>query len=192
MIKELAIAAFIAAPVAASASGVEFPAGKACVAWKAMKTMFLLKKVEPVGINCSVTVRVSSKGGGKQVIVAIPIAGFDSGEKMRDKHVREILRSEVAPALVFTSRLYTQKEWRAVKAGKTVEIEGALSIGGESFPLIVPISVSNDAPMVASGALSTTFTRFKIEPPKVAGGLIANVHDHLELHYRVPIAAVIQ
>ena len=119
MIKEFAIAGLMAVPVAASASGVVFPEGKACVAWKTRKTMFLLKKVEPVGINCSVNIRIDSKGVGKQVIVEIPIAAFDSGEKMRDKKVQEILKSDVAPALVFTSRIYTSEEWGAVKAGKT-------------------------------------------------------------------------
>ena len=192
MIKELAIAGLMAVPVAASASGVVFPEGKACVAWKTRKTMFLVKKVEPVGINCSVNIRIDSKGVGKQVTVEIPIAAFDSGEKMRDRKVLEILKSDVSPALVFTSRIYTPDEWSVVRSGKAIAIEGALAVGGESFPIVVPFSLSTETPLIASGVLVTTFTRFKINPPKVAGGIVASVQDYLELHYRIPMAAVAQ
>jgi YceI-like protein len=192
VLRKAALSAGVTVLLAAGVGAVTFPDGKACVAWKTKKTMFLLKKLEPVGINCSVSVHITPKGAGQQVIVEIPIAAFDSGEKARDKQVLTILKSDVAPALVFTSREYASAEWDGVKIGKIALIEGSLSIGGESFPISMPFLVSRDASMVASGVLVTTFSRFKIAPPKVAGGLIANVQDYLELHYRVPLSMVVQ
>jgi len=192
MIKNWTCAALLMIPLAASAAGVAFPDGKACAAWKTKKTMFLFKKLEPVGMNCAVTAKVAADGAGKRVIVEIPIAAFDSGEPARDKQVLRILKADVAPSLVFTSRVYAPAEWEAVRAGKSAAIEGTLAIGGESFPVSAPIVLSADAAPAVSGEFTTTFTNFKIAPPKVAGGLVASVQDYLELHYRIPLSAVAQ
>jgi polyisoprenoid-binding protein YceI len=192
MIKKWMCAALLALPAAAAAAGVTFPDGKACAAWKTKKTMFLFKKLEPVGMNCAVTAKVTTDGAGKRVIVEIPIASFDSGEPARDKQVRVILKADVAPSMVFTSRVYAPAEWESVSAGKAATIEGTLAIGGESFAISAPISLSAGPAPVASGEFKTTFAYFKIAPPKVAGGLIASVQDYLELHYSIPLAAVVQ
>jgi polyisoprenoid-binding protein YceI len=192
MIKTWSCAALLILPLAASAAGVSFPDGKACAAWKTKKTMFLFKKLEPIGTNCAVTAKLESAGAGKRAVVSIPIAAFDSGEPERDKQVRGILKAGVAPSIVFTSRIYAPAEWEAFRAGSAATIEGTLEMGGESFPVSMPIEISSGTTPEVSGELATTFTYFKITPPKVAGGLIASVQDYLELHYRIPLSAVAQ
>ncbi|MDP3544459.1 MAG: YceI family protein [Elusimicrobiota bacterium] len=175
----------------AAASTVSLPDGKACVAWKTRKTMFLVKKVEPVGVNCSVSVALIAEGASKRVRVVVPIAAFDSGDTSRDKAVLDILKSKIQPDLEFLSRPYAAAEWDSLRAGKAEAVEGTLKIGGEEFPVKAALVFKGDgAAAEVGGSLVTTFTAFRIQPPSVAGGAVAKVKDHLELHYRVPLAAV--
>ncbi len=188
-----AICTMMFAGTAASASTVSLPDGKACVAWKTKKTMFLVKKVEPVGVNCVVKIAILDEGAARRVRVLVPIAGFDSGEPARDKSVLDILKSKVQPELEFLSRPYAAAEWEAFRTGKADAVEGVLKIGGEEFPVKATVAFKGDGPASeVAGYLITTFTAFRIQPPTVAGGAVAKVEDYLELHYRVPLAALTQ
>lgn len=165
-----------------------FPEDKACAAWKTRKTMFLTKKVEPVGINCALKASLMKEPAGTRVRVLIPVAAFDSGEPARDEVVRELLREKENPELEFLSRPYPPEEWDAVSKGPGA-LEGTLRIGAELFPLKAPIHFTGPKPAI-EGDLISTMSAFKIKPPKVAGGVVAKVHDHLQLIYRVPLELV--
>ncbi len=185
-----AVAAVLAL-AAASAGAVPFPAGKACAAWKTKKTMFLFRHLEPVGMNCSVRAGVETLGTVKRLRLAIPIAKFDSGQKSRDAEVVKILGGAAQPELEFLSRAYTTSEWESLRTTPAAAVEGALRIGGKDFPVTAPFAlVGEGADAAAVGSFVTSFSAFAIVPPAVGGGLVAQVQDYLELHYRVPLSQV--
>ena len=61
MRKGLVILAVLYTAVAASAAAPHFAPDKTCVAWKTRKRMFMVKKVEPIGVNCTVRWRPCPK-----------------------------------------------------------------------------------------------------------------------------------
>lgn len=186
----LLVAALLAA-VASSARAVPFPDGKTCAAWKTKKTMFLFRKLEPVGMDCAARASIETLGGVKRVRVLVPIAKFDSGEPSRDKEVLKILKADAQPELEFLSRGYTAAEWDALAHTRAAAVEGTLKIGGKEFPVTAPFSFVGEGPDAAAvGSFVTSFSAFEIKPPAVGGGLVAQVQDYLELHYRIPLAQV--
>jgi polyisoprenoid-binding protein YceI len=189
--KTLVMAGVLAAVAAAGAGAVPFPDGKTCAAWKTKKTMFLFRKLEPVGMNCAARASIETLGGVKRVRVLVPIAKFDSGEPSRDKEVLKILKADAQPELEFLSRGYTAGEWDALAHTRAAAVEGTLKIGGKEFPVSAPFSfVGEGADAAAVGSFVTSFSAFEIKPPAVGGGLVAQVQDYLELHYRIPLAQV--
>ena len=123
-------------PVRASSP---FPAGQNCVAWKARKTMFLMKNVEAVGVNCKVQIQLETTAPSHvQVKVAIPLAEFKSGEEERDLEVRKLLREEAQPELLFLSDTITAKDWPLVLSGNYNSLKGVLKIGGKNSQTSVP------------------------------------------------------
>ena len=185
------MAAAVVALLAANAGAVPFPDGKACAAWKTKKTMFLFHKVEPVGMKCAVKASIEADGANRRLRVTVPIAAFDSGAPNRDKQVVLILNAAVQPDLLFLSRPYAAAEWDALKVSKGAAVEGELSISGKKFPVKAPFEfVGEGADAAAVGSFVTSFSAFSIVPPAVGGGLVAQVQDYLELHYRVPLAQV--
>ncbi len=194
---KLICAAVLSSVVIASTStawgaDISFPKNQNCVAWKTKKTMFLVKSEEPVGINCSITLTVSSPTAGlKQVLVKVPIDKFDSGEVDRDKEVLLLLKADRQKDLEFLSKEITEAQWPDYLAGKMSVLQGALRIAGESYPVDVQLKKSEDtAQDMLSGSLETTFTAFKIEPPSVAGGVVAKVKDTLTLVFQLNPASL--
>ena len=187
----LALAAMLAAS-AAGAAGVVFPEGKACVAWKVRKTMFLFRTIEPVGMNCAVRAVVVNDGGLRRLRVSVPIAAFDSGAPRRDKEVLQILKADIQPEIEFLSRSYMPGEWESLRGEGGKTIEGELRIGRTRYPIAAPFAIVGEGPdAAAAGLILTSFSAFSITPPTVGGGLVAQVADYLEFHYRVPLSDVL-
>lgn len=163
------------------------PKDKVCVAWKTKKKMFLVKKLEPVGVSCAAVVETIAEKDARRLRVSVPVASFDSGEPARDKAVLGILQASVQPELSFLSKPYGAKEWADLREGRAPVLEGELKIGGADFPVTLSVAVADDA---AAGSIQTRFDAFKISPPTVAGGAVAKVSKELELLYRIPLASV--
>ncbi len=168
----------------AAAQAQDFPAGAHCVAWRTQKTMFLLSKETPVGLNCKVQTNLKDNGGQKVLEVSIPIQGFDSKSAQRDADVFTLLKGPQQPDLLFRSeQLSNERLLSLAKDGGTVE--GQLTIGGKAYPVSFAVRVEtvNNAP-VFFGSFQGTFSQFDIESPRVAAGLIAKVDDKLELIFQ--------
>lgn len=157
-----------------------------CVAWKARKTMFLVKEVEPVGVNCGIAVSVGSGPDGKAWIqVRIPIKGFDSGSSGRDEEVAKILKSEKQSDLLFKSETMNPADWRLFLAKPQGSLKGTLSIGGEDSPVeFKTVHSRTPGKLQVEGSFVGTYGAFKMVPPVVGGGAIAKAADYLELHFR--------
>ncbi|SMF77244.1 YceI family protein [Pseudobacteriovorax antillogorgiicola] len=162
---------------------LKWPQETPAAAWEAKKTMFLVSSSQPVGMNNAITVRLEQKGDGEAITVQIPVDKFDSDEPDRDKDVAQILGGG---SLRFTSQAFNQAAWQDLEKGTTKKISGTLTIGKESFPVEFDIKVTNESgKTVLVGSTESTLSAFKIEPPSVAGGLVASVDDYIKLHVRL-------
>ncbi len=179
-----AIMAPILLAFSAQASDVRFPEGKTCAAWKAKKRMFLVRTLEPVGISCDVKVSWLGEGNESRILIVVPINTFDSGEAERDQEVVKILGGDAHPDIKITSEFLTTEVRSEFESGKTVTVKGEVELAGRKVekPFLV---VRDPAGLVARVQLQTKFQEFQIEPPTVAGGAVAKVHDVLELHAQI-------
>lgn len=169
---------------AAVTQAQEFPVGAHCVAWRTQKTMFLVSKETPVGINCKIQTSLKEEGGQKVLEVSIPIQGFDSKSADRDADVFTLLKGSQQPDLRFRSELLSNERLLSLaKEGGVVQ--GQLTIGGKANPVAFTIrTASAGETMVFHGAFQGTFSQFEIDPPRVGGGLVAKVDDKLELLFQ--------
>lgn len=168
------------------ASGV-IGAGKHCVAWKTNKTLGLVKRVSPVGMNCNVTVKAVKKGKNYSAEVYVPIRSFQSGEKDRDKAVLDILKAKVNPNVVFKVDPLPLSSWQKMLKNGSGPVRGKLYIGNQAKPLSTTAKVRKRGKNIeVYGVVRTKFTTLGIKPPTVGpGGSIAKVDDYLELHFNL-------
>lgn len=176
--------AFSSMPETQAVSAV-VPAGKHCVAWKTKKTLGLVKRVEPVGMSCSATIKAVKAGANLSAEVTVPIASFDSGEKKRDSEVLKILQANVAPNLVYQVDPLPAATWQAMLKNGSGPVRGTLSIAGKTYPLSTTAKVRKSGGNIeVYGTIITKFSSLGIKPPMVGpGGSIAKVDDYLELHF---------
>jgi len=160
-----------------------------CVAWKTKKKMFLVKRLEPVGMSCEAKASVE-KGDKPYLKVEVPISSFDSGERKRDKEVLKILQAGKQKNLIFKSvealKIYNSKK------SLNMSVSGFLVIAGEEFVVNFNVSkLKKDNKIYYTGKSILKYTDLKIKPPSVAGGAVAKVKDYLELHFRFSEESVI-
>lgn len=167
------------------ADSIHFSENQSCVAWKTRKTMFLVKQVEPVGMNCEIIQKIESAEGKYSLIVEIPIAKFDSGEPSRDKEVLNILGAKQNPNLKYKSAALDAEVLARMKS-EPVAIDGFLEVDGRPYPvqfMVKATALGTDT--IFEGQSIGKFSDFKIGRIKVALGLIASVDDYLELHFHL-------
>lgn len=149
--------------------------------------MFLVSTVNPVGINCKFNSKIVTGERGRSLELRVPIEGFESGEPERDKEVLKILKAEVQPELVIRTEDLGAEGADKLFGKEKSELSAELTIGGKKFTIpkvSYQIEVREGVKFLV-GHVSTTFSAFDIEPPAVAGGLVAKVQDVLELHYQI-------
>ncbi|PKL77825.1 MAG: hypothetical protein CVV27_04500 [Candidatus Melainabacteria bacterium HGW-Melainabacteria-1] len=162
------------------------PAGSHCVAYKSRKTQAMVAQSDIVGSNCGVTVKaVKAANGELAAEIIIPIYGFNSKEKDRDKEVAKLLSSGSHPNLTVRTETMTAAEWKALLQKGGGAVKAQLVIGGKSFTITANPKITRSGNKVeVSGVITSKFTAFGIKPPEVGpGGVIAKAPDYLELHY---------
>ena len=164
---------------------IDFPDGQNCVAWKAKKTMFLFRKSEPVGLNCKIRIRVESPAPSHyQVTVNIPLGEFSSGEAERDLEVRKLLREDKQADLLFISDTLTGRDWPSYLEGSLPLVKGALKVGGQNYPVTLQLQ-KRTGPAPLYGKIEVSLKSLEVAAPAVAGGLVAQVDDIVELWMQV-------
>ena len=186
--------ALCAAALAALSSPSPFagqPKDRACVAWRASKRVWMILHLEAVGVSCEVKVRAVEEKGARSVRVSFPASSLRSGEPLRDFHVQESLGAASAPLVEFVSRPYSPNDWAALRSGKAGELEGRLLLGGGSYPLRLPFTLTGSgAEAAAEGAVMTSLKDFDISAPVAQSPVLMKVEDAMELDYRVPLASL--
>ena len=157
-----------------------------CVAWKTIKTLALIKTVKPVGKNCKIQTELKKQNDGNLTFSGIfPVKSFDSGERDRDEEVAEILNFKEHPNILFTTEPMSVIDWKKILKEKKGVLTGTMTVAGRKRLLKLPISVtSKNGKYKFNGLLITTYSNFRIEPPSVGGGLIAQAKDYLEFHFQ--------
>ncbi|MFK7871668.1 MAG: hypothetical protein AB8C84_00660 [Oligoflexales bacterium] len=179
--KLLYLIASLALPSFLFAEGL-YQKGDHCVSWKTQKTMFLFRALEPAGKNCSITTTVTTKKDTIVLTGIFPIKNFDSGEEDRDVAVFDLLGGKNQEDLIFISAPIKRDHFLKQETSK---ISGTLQINNKQFDVIFDVTLSKkETNYIFNGTLQTTFTNLGLEPPSVAGGLIANVKDTLELSFQ--------
>jgi len=153
-----------------------------CLAYRTEKTMFFFVDVEVVGKTCELTARVEKTGEQVRFEVSFPIHSLDSGNGFRDGDVAEILAGEAHPEFRFVSASLTLEQVRKVLKQGATELPGVLEFAGQPHPVGFPIELSRQSgAWVVTGKLVTSFTELGLELPTVAGGVVADAQDYLEL-----------
>jgi len=190
----IALAVFSAAllffqPPALPAGQNKSPLGEHahCVAYKTYKKMFFMVSSQIVGKNCSIRANFRKIPSGLySLVLFIPVNEFNSENRKRDEHVREILKADEHPEISFQSEPLPKSEWLNFSQRKSALIKGNFRVAGRVFPLKVRVTNTrkSNGSIRFSGKIKTKFTAFQITPPRIGpGGLITRARDILELHF---------
>jgi len=155
-----------------------------CLAYKTVKTMFFFADVDVIGKSCNVTAEMHWEESGEkaQVEVSVPVKTLDSGNPFRDGDIPEILKADLTPNIRFVSVWLEKSAWDKMMEGQLPEVSGNLEVAGGIFPVKFALSFSKQAGfLLVEGQLKTTFSALNVDVPLVAGGLIADPQDELEL-----------
>ncbi|NCS93900.1 MAG: YceI family protein [Leptospira sp.] len=178
-------------PSLAYAEGNIFKEGDHCVAWKTSKKMFLLSNSTPIGMNCKASAEAKKVGADYKLYVTVPVAKFDSGEETRDEEVVLILGGDKQPNIIIESEALSIKKITSLEK-KDATLQGSILINGKKFGIPIKVkSTINNGKLTYQGFLKTSFTALGLEPPSVAGGVVAKVYDELELHFQFQEAKII-
>ncbi|TGL23787.1 hypothetical protein EHQ46_01270 [Leptospira yanagawae] len=167
-----------------SGEEISFPKGQSCVAWKTDKTLIVVNKQSPVGLNCKIELKIEQSKLGYKFEGKFPISNFNSNQEMRDNEVRKLLDEEIQPNLIFISNLISYSEWTQ-KKNTNFELKGIFRKGNRDFNLTFQVSKEiQNGTGVWKGMTKTKFSELGMIPPKVAFGIVTSVNDDLELHFQ--------
>lgn len=164
-----------------------FDAGKHCVGYKVKKKSLSLFNGTVVGKNCDISAQLLPVvGGGYQIEVSVPIAGFDSGDKDRDQDVKSILKESEQSDIIFRSKTMNEKDWKQFVQKPNVSLDGELTIAGKAYGISAPAQITKAGTgLEIDGIAVVPFSKFELQPPKFGGGLIAKADSDLELHFHL-------
>jgi hypothetical protein len=164
-----------------------------CVAYRATKDMLFAKDVVVVGLSCEVTATLvsSDDAAGPRIIVEVPIKSLKSGNILRNYSVSDILGAKIQPNLHFSSEPLDFEALRRDKQNASFVVEGQLNIAGEDHAVSYPVEVLEfEGRRYVRGRLSTTFAALGLEPPTAAAGMIARVHEELDLLIHIDVTQI--
>lgn len=159
-----------------------------CVAYHAQKRLFFIRTVQVVGKNCDISAEVIPEPGGRfHVEVTVPVLSFDSGEIERDRDVAKILKADIYKTMTYVSASLTEAEWQKKLSEGKFQLEGKLVIQDQPFPVESQIQLikSEDGKLSIQGVVSTEFKQLKLAPPRLWGGLGAQVNEELNLIFKI-------
>lgn len=164
-----------------------------CVAYRVTKDMLFAKDVIVVGKSCEVVVSLVSNvdAAGPRIVVEVPIKSLKSGNILRNSSVSDILGAKTQPNLQFTSDPLDVEALRAHEGEGAIVVAGQLTIAGVDHAVSCPVEVLGASEQrYARCRLATAFADFGMEPPVAGGGLIARVHEDLDLLVHIDLARI--
>lgn len=117
----------------------------------------------------------------------LPVRSFDCGKKQMNGDLRQTLRGDLYPEIVFV--LENIERIRSVSVDSAiVDVCGNLTIAGQTRKIEFPVSLSmqDRSEVKADGRFTVNLLDFGIEPPKVLFGLI-RVNERIEIDFHLVI-----
>jgi polyisoprenoid-binding protein YceI len=189
----LGLFALLAPPAVADEYEGIFDPDDHCVAYRAIKDMLFAKNVIVVGSSCKVTATLvsSDDAAGPRVVVEVPIKSLKSGNVLRNRSVSDILGAKIQPDLRFSSEPLDVEALRRNIGNASFVVKGQLSIAGVDHAISFPVEILEfEGRRYVRGRLATTFASFGMETPSAVGGLIARVHEDLDLLVHIDLTQV--
>ena len=150
--------------------------------------MFFLNDLEPTGINCNIKTTLVKNGETIRLNGLFPIKSFDSDDSTRDEDVFSILKGETQPTLIFKSSPLVKSliEQVLAKISGHFVLNGELKIARRWYPVKFNIKhqKKSDQIIVFDGVAKSKFSELGLEAPSVLAGIVADVEDDLEFHFR--------
>lgn len=142
--------------------------------YKANASVLVLGSDEIIGVNKANSGSIKMQNGeiiGGEIIISA--SAFDTQNKRRDKHIREILHSDIHPKIVY--EILSQGE----KHGQ-IYIDGNLKINGIVKQKQIPVKIEkNGENITISGQISVRYDEFDLELPTM--GFIKKAHETIEI-----------
>lgn len=161
-----------------------FAENEHCVAYRTLKEMFLFAEVEVIGKSCQMTTKLEQNSVNRtvRVTVTIPISTLKSDSEDRDEEILTIMNTAKFPNIEFTSVWFAREELSRYLSERKTKLQGKLKIKGKSHQVAFPLQFRPQSKeWIIEGRLITTFSAFEVVVPAVAGGMIAQPSDLLEL-----------
>ncbi|MDC0255863.1 hypothetical protein OAK75_13260 [Bacteriovoracales bacterium] len=110
---------------------------------------------------------------------------------MRDKEVSKILKANIQPNLIISTKPYSLNQWK--KEFKSTKFKNKLNIkiAKKEFTLTTIAKKREEkGTTIIKGKVITNFSSLSLKPPGFAWGLITQVSDYLELHYEINVSKI--
>lgn len=115
--------------------------------------------------------------------IAIGAAGFDTGNRMRDGHISQILESDEHPVIEFAVKEMVGMDDGDKGSGV---MRGVLNIRGHEREIVMNISwEKRGGGILIEGRGNITYSAFGIERPTVAFGVVKKAEDMLEVGAKI-------
>jgi polyisoprenoid-binding protein YceI len=119
------------------------------------------------------------------VVLRVPTATFDSGNRMRDNKMQQVTRAADHPEVVFRMRDASLLLWTVTdEGGRGVwRLTGTLSFAGTTRPVSTDADIVWDSEtLTASGFFPVSLEAFRIDRPTLLG---SPIDDTIVLRYRI-------
>jgi hypothetical protein len=169
-------------------------------AYRTSKSVFFgIRTVEVVGVTTGIALTLEPVATDDRRIarVEIDVTSFDSGNETRDGDVAGLLGGARHLPIVFRSRMLEPEELEGLLAGRTLAVDGTLSLPAGPAPLRFELAVVDAASTdgaaaggrrVLQGVATATFDELGLDVPGVGpAGILVSPDDELELWLRVPV-----
>jgi len=121
-----------------------------------------------------------------RVTLSIPVASFDSGNRMRDANMVDIFRASEHPNVRFTSERIEVVRWMSADAGGMEgqwRVSGTLAIAGRTLPHSALVDVQwRDGRFTARTAFTFSLDAYAIERPRL---LFRAMEDAVQMNVRL-------
>ena len=103
--------------------------------------------------------------GQCNVLIAVPVKSFESGDTNRDVHMLQVVRGAQFPLV--TVRLTAPE---GGDSGRPLQTDLQVEFGGQTVHYTVPVQVTIDRNEAhVTGTIPATMSDFKIDPPSLLG-----------------------
>ncbi len=164
-----------------------FQPGESCVAWQAQKRMYMIRKVNPVGMNCKLQIEMNSVDKKTyRFLLKAAIKDFNSGEAERDEAVFNLLKGKKQPRILITTEPMDSQAWHNFLNNPKQDMQVKLSVAEQTTLIHAHVFVDSSAEgYVIRGQVPISLKSLGLTAPEVGYGVITKVSDNMELHFQI-------